>query len=135
MSDQILRTVTILAGALLLGVIAFQVALAAGVPWGRAAYGGGSAELAPAYRIASMVAVVVWTVVGLTVLRLGGFGLWTPIPDRYLSMAGWGIVGVLAISVVMNAITPSRIERAIWLPTTVLLLTCVGAIVRYRTPS
>ena len=38
-----------------------------------------------------------------------------------LAVAGWIIFAILALSVILNAITPSVLERAIWLPVTLLL--------------
>ena len=34
----------------------------------------------------------------------------------------WIVVGLLVVSAVLNLITPSAIERAIWAPVTLLLL-------------
>ena len=53
-------------------IAAFQVALALGVPWGRAAYGGTSATLQPELRVASGVATVVWLLAAAVVLGRGG---------------------------------------------------------------
>ncbi len=38
------------------------------------------------------------------------------------SIAIWFVVGFLAIGFVMNLMTPSKIERNIWVPTTAVLL-------------
>lgn len=96
MSDPtaITRVAAIIAVVLFALLILFQLALALGAPWGRAAYGGQHAGVLPTqFRVASVVAIVVWTGVGL-----------------------------LVIAVIMNAITPSALERAIWLPFSLLAL-------------
>mgnify|MGYP001286134683 CR=1 FL=1 len=104
-------------------LILFQLALALGAPWGRAAYGGQHAGVIPTqFRIASVVAIVVWTGVALLVARRAGFEVWSPLPVSWLPVVIWIIVGLLVIAVIMNAITPSALERAIWLPFSLLAL-------------
>lgn len=109
--------------AALCGVNAvFQIALAAGAPWGRAAYGGQNPGVLPArLRATSAVSVVVSALAALVLLRRGGFAVWAPVPDGWLPVASWVLVGLFALSVVLNAITRSRLERAIWLPVTLVL--------------
>ena len=74
------------------------------------------------FRIASAVAMVVWTALAVVVARRGGLPLWAPAPDSWLPVLTWIVVGLLVVAVIMNAITPSALERAIWLPFTVVLL-------------
>ncbi|WP_395638081.1 hypothetical protein [Pseudolysinimonas sp.] len=113
----------IVALVLFAGLVVFQLALAAGAPWGRAAYGGQAPGVLPRqFRLSSVVAAVVWSGVALVVARHGGIPVWAPLPDSWLPVAVWVVVGLLAIAVVLNTITRSRIERAIWLPTTIVLL-------------
>ena len=50
--------IAIVLAVLLTGLAGFQVALAIGAPWGRAAYGGGSAVLSTRLRVASVVAAI-----------------------------------------------------------------------------
>jgi hypothetical protein len=105
------------------GLVVFQLALALGAPWGRAAYGGQAPGVLPRqFRVSSAVAAVVWTGVALVVARHGGIPVWAPLPDAWLPVAIWVVVGLLAIAVVLNAITRSVVERAIWLPVTIVLL-------------
>ena len=70
--------------ALFVVLVAFQLALALGAPWGRAAYGGQTPGVLPAGRRVSS-----------------------------------------AVAVVVNTITRSTIERAIWLPVSIVLLAAV----------
>lgn len=125
MSDPtaIARVAGIAALVLFALLIVFQLALALGAPWGRAAYGGQHPGVLPTqFRIASAVAVVVWSGIALVVARRAGLELWAPLPVSWLPVVVWIVVGLLVIAVVMNAITPSALERAIWLPFTLLLL-------------
>lgn len=125
MSDPtaVARVAAIVALVLFALLVVFQLTLALGAPWGRAAYGGQNIGVLPTqFRVASAVAVVVWAVIALTVARRGGLPVWAPVPASWLPVVVWIVVGLLAIAVVMNAITPSDLERAIWLPFTLLLL-------------
>lgn len=125
MSDPtvVARIAAIAAVVLFAALIAFQLALALGAPWGRAAYGGQLDGVLPTrFRVASAVAVVVWTAIALVVASRGGLPVWAPLPVSWLPVVVWIVVGLLVIAVVMNAITPSPLERAIWLPFTLVLL-------------
>ena len=108
---------------LLTGLVAFQVALAAGAPWGRAAYGGASARLTARLRTASVVAAVIWAGAAVVVLGRGGV-LPVPLADVLI----WVVVALLALGIIANAATRSRVERAIWLPFSVVA-TVLGVIV------
>src|SRR4051794_16738071 len=67
------------AGWTLVGIATFQAALAAGAPWGEAAYGGANAGVLPAgQRISSVVAVPVY--LGLAGVAFGRIG--SPIVRR-----------------------------------------------------
>ena len=113
----------VVALVLFAGLVVFQLALAAGAPWGRAAYGGQAPGVLPRqFRISSVVAAVVWAGVALVVARHAGIPVWAPLPDAWLPVAVWVVVGLLALAVVLNAVSRSRVERAIWLPTTLVML-------------
>jgi hypothetical protein len=125
MSDPtaIARVAGTAALALFALLVVFQLALALGAPWGRAAYGGQHPGVLPTQlRVASAVAVVVWTGVALVVARRAGLAVWSPLPVSWLPVVVWIVVGLMVIAVIMNAITPSALERAIWLPFSVLTL-------------
>jgi hypothetical protein len=106
----------------LLVVTAFQVALALGAPWGRASYGGQEPRLPGRLRIASAVAAVVWPLLLLIVLRRAGAVGWAPVPDAWLAAATWAVAALLLVGVVANAISRSRVERAVWVPVTLVAL-------------
>ncbi len=110
------RNAAIIVAVLLFLLAAFQLALALGAPWGRAAFGGFTATPGTGLRISSGVAVLVWSCVALLVLRRGGVGVWAPLPDSWLGVAIWVVAGVLALSILVNAISPSVVEKAIWVP-------------------
>jgi hypothetical protein len=118
-------TATLLATVLLAGLIVFQLALAVGVPWGAASYGGAAPSVPPHLRAVSVGAAGFWGIALLVVLRRGGHAVWTPLPVTWLSTTVWVLVGLLVLACVLNSLTPSAIERAIWLPVSLVLLASV----------
>ena len=109
------------AAVLMGGVSAFELALLAGVPWGNAAFGGAEAVLSPPLRIAAAVSVLVWAGAALVVLRRAGHRVWAPLPTKALPIAVWVLAGYTAIGILVNAISPSPIERMIWVPLTAVI--------------
>ena len=104
-----------------IGVIAFQLALAFGAPWGRYAMGGAfPGRMPPKMRVAAVVqagliallAVVVLSAAGLLVPELAAAYPWLV----------WIAVSVSALAVVLNAISRSAGERRIWVPVASVLL-------------
>ena len=105
------------------GVIAFQVALALGAPWGAYAMGGASpGRLPPAMRVAALVQAAVLGALAVVVLSHAGLAL--PTLARAYPWLIWIAVAVSALSVLLNAITRSAGERRVWLPVALVLLLC-----------
>ena len=103
------------------GVAAFQLALAAGAPWGAYAMGGSVPGVLPApLRVAAVAQAVVLVVLAVVVLADAGIVL----PDlaRLFPWAIWVAVAFSAVSTVLNAITRSTVERRLWLPVALILL-------------
>jgi hypothetical protein len=73
-SDRAARAAAVLAAIGFAGIAVFQVALAAGAPWGHAAWGGANANLSRAQRTASTAAVLCYAAAALIVL--GRAGIW-----------------------------------------------------------
>jgi len=95
---------------LLAGLGAFQLALAAGAPLGRFAWGGGQERLSPGLRIGSLVSILIYA--AFAVIALERAGLVRLLPDASIAGIGiWVIVGYSALGVLMNAISRSRPER------------------------
>ena len=112
----------VLAAIGFVGIAAFQVALAAGVAWGHAAWGGAHAELSTGQRICSAVAVVVWVAAALIVLGRAGF--WGAVSSRLRTFFSWGTWFLAAVSVlaaVLNFASQSRWENLIFGPLALLL--------------
>ncbi len=123
--ESLARKASIVAAALFAILVGFQVALAAGTPWGRAAWGGGAAHLASGLRVASAISAVVLAAAALVVLRRGGHAVRSPLPDRWLRASTWVLTGYTALGVLANGASRSDIERNIWAPVSlVLAVTC-----------
>ncbi|MCU1532834.1 MAG: hypothetical protein JWO49_2405 [Arthrobacter sp.] len=104
------------AASLFLGVAGFQVLLAAGAPWGSAAYGGANSGVLPeSLRATSAGAAVVY----LALATVAGTRL-VSIPARRRFM--YGAAALMMVGAVMNIASPSFIERIIWTPVTVMLV-------------
>ena len=104
-------------------VILFQLALAAGAPWGQAAMGGRFRGRFPSWlRALAIVQAAVLAMLATIVLIRGGLVL----PELFELSTRWIWVPVVfgVLGAIANLSTPSRIERAIWGPTAVVLLAC-----------
>jgi len=98
----------------------FELALAAGAPLGRAAWGGTQAELPMSLRLASAVAVTFYGLAAVVVLRRAGFRIgWVP---RAAARDGtWILVVILPLSAIVNVLSPSPWERILMAPTAMAL--------------
>jgi hypothetical protein len=119
-----------IAAAIGFGALAtFQAALALGAPLGRAAWGGGAAELPVGLRVASGFAVGVWLFASALVLRRAGLRS-APLPQTVARWGAWILVGLLALAAVMNFASSSMWERVIWGPFSVVMLLLCGIVAR-----
>ncbi len=107
----------------------FQIALAAGVPWGRAAWGGKNAWLPQNLRVASGVAAVIWLLATLVVLDRGGRPV-IDLPDAVAFWGTWTIALLSFVGAVVNFASSSPYERFGWAPYAAVLglLTLVVAL-------
>ncbi|HEX5807165.1 MAG TPA: hypothetical protein VFY25_00755 [Anaerolineales bacterium] len=118
---DIARVAAILYAIVMVGVVAFQIALAAGAPWGAYAMGGAApGQLPPAMRVGAIVQAVL--LAGMAAVILARAGLILPGWSQVSHWLVWIVVALTALSLVLNLITPSAGERAIWAPTLSLLL-------------
>ena len=101
----------------------FQVALAAGMPWGELTWGGRFRGRLPGrMRFVALVSAVLLLAFALVVAIRGGLLLteWQPLAARLV----WVVVAYSALGVVANAISRSRRERILWLPVVATMLVC-----------
>lgn len=124
MSGPLLDVTTIAALVFALaaaGVVAFQLALALGAPWGTYAMGGAfPGRFPPPLRVAAVVQATVIGLLAVVVLSDAGLVL-RDLADGFPWLV-WVPVAVSALAVVLNAISRSSGERRIWVPVTLVLL-------------
>jgi hypothetical protein len=104
-----------------LGVVAFQVALALGAPWGRYAMGGAvPGRFPPRMRVAALAQAILIALLTVAVLSAAGF----LVPDLAVRLPWlvWVVVVVSAVAVILNAISRSAGERRIWVPVATVML-------------
>jgi hypothetical protein len=101
-------------------VVAFQLALALGAPWGEFAMGGAfPGVFPPPLRLAALVQALVLIAVAAVVLNRAGLVLASRrAASRWLI---WAVVGLVAVASVLNLVTPSPTERLIWAPVALAL--------------
>ena len=108
-------------GGVVLIVIAFQLALALGAPWGSYAMGGVfPGRFPPRMRVAAVVQAGLLGLVAAIVLASANVVF--QMLDPELRWLIWLPVVVSAAAVVLNLITPSAGERRIWVPVSLVLL-------------
>lgn len=107
--------------AMTAGIIAFQLALALGAPWGAYAMGGAfPGRYPPAMRVAALVQAGLLAFIAAVVLSAAGVVL--PSLAESFPWLIWGVVALMALGVVVNALSRSPGERRIWVPVTIVLL-------------
>jgi hypothetical protein len=95
--------------------VLFQLAIAAGAPWGSVAMAGKYPGRWPAaMRVAALVQAALLLALGVVVLVRAGLVLtdWLATSRSLI----WGVVAISIASFVMNLITPVRMERLLWAP-------------------
>ncbi|WP_293202055.1 hypothetical protein [Paenibacillus sp.] len=117
----IVLTSAIVFTVLILIVILFQMALAAGVPWGEYAMGGKFPGKYPiAMRFACLFQIAILAFIGIIVLSKSGLLL--PEWSAFADIAIWFIVAYLILGTILNLITRSVWERRIWANVTIVML-------------
>lgn len=97
----------------------FQIALAAGAPWGRFAWGGAQAKLPVALRIGSVVSLLIYSACAAIVSDRAK--LIDVVGDDVSGVGAWVVAGFLSLGVVMNAISRSKPERFTMTPVALVL--------------
>lgn len=104
-------------------VCGFQLALAAGAPWGIAAMGGKfPGKFPPAIRVLALVQCLLLT--GMAAIILSKAGI---LFDQFQSSAAklsWIVVTFGGLTLVGNLATQSKLERIIWAPVAAILVIC-----------
>ncbi|SNS27269.1 hypothetical protein [Antarctobacter heliothermus] len=105
-----------------MAIVFFQIALIGGAPLGRWTQGGQHPGRLPLPgRIVAGLSIFVLLFQALAVLSAAGFpGMDWP------RWTGWVALAVSAISAVLNGITPSAKERAVWFPVILVMAGMAG---------
>ena len=112
-------------------VFVFQIALAAGAPWGAYAMGGAfPGQFPPALRVTAILQAVLLAGMAGVVLARAGVAL--PRWARASRWLIWFVVAFSALSFVLNLITPSAGERALWAPVAFLLLASSAVVALWK---
>ncbi len=116
------------AAAALFGSIAvFHAALVLGAPWGEYTQGGGtSGVLATSGRITAAVSCALSIGMAGAILGRVGRGPLRRLPGRTTTVLAWSTTAYAVVGVVLNLITRSTAERALWAPVSILLLGLVA---------
>jgi hypothetical protein len=104
----------------------FQLSLAMGSPWGKAAWGDGSAELATGLRIASAIMVPVWVLAASILLQQAG--LWNNgyYSDKFCHRFTWCWTIFLFFESALNFASRSPNEGYMWGPfALVFVISCL----------
>ena len=103
---------------LIAGIIAFQVALVAGAPWGYLTQGGQyQGQLPPWHRAAAGASIALLLFMGATISSTAGITSFS-LP----TWAGEVTVIIQTLTAVANWATPSISERKLWAPVSTLML-------------
>jgi hypothetical protein len=140
MRFMVIRIAAWLAAAGFLLVAAFQVALVLGAPWGEYTQGGvARGALAVSGRIVAAVSCLVSVLMAGAILARAGEGPLRRLSTRVVTVLAWMTMVFAVITVVLNLITRSTAERAIWAPVSIVLLLLVVTVMvttrRIRRPS
>ena len=108
-----------------LATIFFQIALIAGAPLGEYTQGGRvRGKLDGKGRAMAAVSIPILAFQALAVLSAAGFpGLGWP------AWTGWVALAVACVTAVLNWITPSEREKAVWGPVTLVMAALAGYVV------
>ena len=120
---MILIIVAIIASVLFFLMSIFQVLLAIGLPYGRAAYGGKYETLPKNLRIMSLIAVGIF-VFGIIIV-LERAEIITILNNTLLTIiVVWIYAVYLTLNTLMNAVSKSQLEKRIMTPISLVIAVC-----------
>jgi hypothetical protein len=110
----------ILTTVILAALAIFQLALAAGAPIGRFAWGGQHNVLPTRLRVGSAVSILLYALFAIILLQRADlaavFG-----SDTFVQVATWVLFGYFTLGILMNGISRSKAERNTMVPVTLVL--------------
>ena len=105
--------------AVLTILAAFQIALAAGAPLGRFAWRGEHRILPTRLRIGSLASIAIYSLIAVIALDKGNAV--NLLPELVSRVGMWVIFAYFALSILLNSMSPSRLERSTMVPASALL--------------
>lgn len=127
-----------LAAAGLMGlVLLFQWCVVLGAPWGEFTQGGGTVgQLSQAGRLIAAASSLLLLGMGMAILARAGLGPMKAAPPQVITTAAWLAAGYSGLAVLLNLISTSTKERAVWLPlsTAIFALVLVAMLAPRRRP-
>ena len=114
------------AAVVLVGIAAFQFALVFGAPWGAYTQGGRTeGALDTSGRLSATVSCAVLLVMASAILARVREGPLMNAPRRLVTALAWFTTIYAALAVVLNLVTQSSSERAVFAPTAIILFALV----------
>jgi hypothetical protein len=107
-----------------LGLSIFQLLLALGKPYGKAAYGGKYEVLPNNMRILSGVAILIFVIASLFVAVRAEFLINFPFPD-IANLGVWVFALYLSLNTVANFLSESKLEKQIMTPLSLIAAICL----------
>lgn len=98
----------------------FQIALIAGAPIGRYAWGGSHEVLPTRLRVASAFSIILYVLFSGLILAKAGL-LSVPFSESATDVAMWILTGYFFLGVLMNGISRSKPERLLMTPVAAVL--------------
>jgi hypothetical protein len=124
------KKAAIIATGVLVLLICFQILLAAGLPLGRAAWGGEYRVLPASLRWGSLLAVGILGLAGWMVLARAGLVV-PGAGSRAVRIVIWILAGYFTLNFVMNLLSRSALERYIMTPVSGILVVCFILVARW----
>jgi hypothetical protein len=116
------RTAARITAGLLAVVVAFQVALVVGAPWGAFTQGGGNEGALPTSgRAFAFVSILIVGLMAVTILARAGEGPMAAAPRRLITVLAWLTMIYMGLAIIVNLITPSPSERIVWAPVSLMI--------------
>ncbi|MGO4147089.1 hypothetical protein AB4Y77_18555 [Paenarthrobacter sp. YAF11_1] len=111
----------VILACIVLGCLAvFQLALAAGAPIGRFAWGGQHDVLPRKLRIGSVVSILLYALFGYAALAQSGL-VPVLVSQSFTAVFMWVLTAYFTVGVAMNAISRSKAERFVMTPVALVL--------------
>lgn len=115
-----MMTIAAVALTVMLGLLAiFQIALAAGAPLGKFAWGGQHAILSLSLRFGAASAVLRYAFV--TFIALDRSGIIAVLPEEFSFWVMWIVVAHLGFSVILSLLSASKYEKMTLAPYTLVM--------------